>query len=58
MIDLVDRIIAYENDEMDEFEYLELFTDLVESGVITQLQGHYQRTAQHLLEQGMICREE
>lgn len=49
-----DAIIAYEQNELGEEETIELFQELVNSGLAWQLQGHYGRTAKYLLEAGLI----
>ena len=51
---LVDRIIRYEDGQMEWSEVVEFFQDLISSGFILNLQGHYQRTAQMLLDTGEI----
>jgi len=51
----VDAIIAYEQGALNEDEILELFQYLLDTGLIKGLQGHYQRTAQFLLEEGYIA---
>lgn len=51
---LVDRIMDYENGDLDFDETLELFTELVSSGMINSLQGSYQRTAAVLIKEGYI----
>lgn len=48
------QIIAYENGQLEEADIIELFSNLLNSGLINHLQGHYQRVAQALLEQGLI----
>ncbi len=50
----VGAIIDYENGDLDETETLDLFQDLVDTGLVWQLQGSYGRTAQALLEAGHI----
>lgn len=50
----VDKIIAYENGELDEDETIELFQELVNTGLAWQLQGSYGRTAQRLIESGDV----
>jgi hypothetical protein len=54
VLDLTDRLIAYETGELSEDEVLELFQELVDTGLAWQLQGRYGRTAQALLEEGLI----
>jgi hypothetical protein len=55
MSDINDKIIAYENGEMETKEELvEFFQELIDSGLAWELQGHYGRTAQALI-QGNIC---
>jgi hypothetical protein len=52
--DLLGPIIAYENGDLDEDATLELFQQLVDSGLAWQLQGSYGRTATNLIKQGLI----
>ena len=51
---MIDKIIAYEQGELDDAETLELFQALVDSGMAWKLQGSYGRTAMSLLEAGLI----
>jgi len=51
---MVNDIIAYENGEMNEEEVISLFQELVDTGMVWVLQGHYGRTAQALLDAGEI----
>ena len=53
-MDTVSQIMAYENGEMEEPEMIAFFQFLLDSGMIYSLQGSYQRTAQHLIEAGLI----
>ena len=53
-MDQLDQIIAYEQGELDEDQTIELFQQLVKSGLAWQLQGHYGRTAAALIEAGII----
>lgn len=48
----VGKIIAYESGEMDRDEMIEFFQELIDSGMAWQLQGHYGRTAQWLINNG------
>ena len=51
---LVDRLIAYEEGQLTEDQEIALFEHLVQTGTCWQLQGHYQRVAATLLEAGLI----
>lgn len=51
---MVSKIIAYESGEMTEEEIIEFFQELLDSGLCWQLQGHYGRTAQSLIDAGLI----
>jgi len=44
--------MQYENDELDDEETIELFQELINTGLAWQLQGHYGRFAMELLEEG------
>ena len=48
----VDKIIAYEQGEMSDEETINFFQELIDSGVVWQLQGHYGRTAHALIQAG------
>lgn len=50
----VDKIMAYENDEMTMEEIKEFFQEMVDSGLVWQLQGHYQKVARSMLSLGEI----
>lgn len=52
----IDRIIAYEQGDLDTDETIELFQDLVNSGLAWKLQGSYGRMAAALIEAGLIER--
>lgn len=53
---MISKIIDYENGELPEDQVAELFQYLLDTGTIFHLQGHYQRNAERLLEQGLITR--
>lgn len=53
-MDNIDKIIAYENGELTDKECIELFQNLVDTGLAWKLQGHYGRTAQNLINLGYI----
>ena len=52
-IKVVDKIVRYESGNMDELETIKFFQELINSGLAWELQGHYGRMAQHLLEEGL-----
>lgn len=51
---MVDKIIAYESGELDSWEIIALFAELIKSGLAWSLQGSYGRTASRLIEGGYI----
>lgn len=53
----VDLLMRYEEGLLDEEETVELFQGLVDTGLAWQLQGHYGRTAQALIEAGVVTVE-
>ena len=53
MVD-VGRLIAFESGALSEEQIIELFQDLVDSGMVWELQGVYGRTALSLIEHGYI----
>ena len=54
MQNLTERIIEYEQGKLDEQQTIQLFQELVDSGLVLKLQGHYGRFAAQLLEAGLI----
>ena len=52
--DLVDRIMAYERGGMGQEEIVEFFQELVDDGLVWRLLGHYGRTADSLIEAGLV----
>jgi hypothetical protein len=48
------QIIAYENGELSEQEFVDLFQALLDDGTIRHLQGSYQRTCFNLIAAGAI----
>ena len=51
---LTDRIMDYEMGDISEKETLELFQELVDTGMAWKLQGSYGRMADYLIEQELI----
>jgi hypothetical protein len=54
MKDITAQIIRYESGELDQEQAISLFQDLLDTGLAWQLQGSYGRTAEALLEDGLI----
>ena len=50
---MVDKLIQYENGNMTEEEMVGFFQELIDSGLAWQLQGHYGRVANNLIEEGL-----
>jgi len=55
-VDRVDLIMKFESGELSEADTIELFQDLVDSGMAWKLQGFYGRTATALIEAGHVVR--
>lgn len=55
---VIDKIIQYEQDGLNEDDTIALFQELVDSGLAWQLQGHYGRVAEALIEQGLVTRKD
>lgn len=53
----IDKIIAYEQGELDDEQTIELFQELIDSGLCWQLQGSYGRMAQRLIDAGHCTRK-
>ena len=53
-MDLVDKIIAFEEGSLDFADSLRLFSELTKSGQVWQLQGSYGRDARELIEAGVM----
>lgn len=53
-MDNLDKIIAYEQGDLDNEETIKLFQNLVDTGLAWQLQGHYGRMANALIKMGFV----
>ena len=51
-MDQVSKIMAFEPGELHFDETVELFQELIDSGLVWQLQGSYGRMARSLIENG------
>lgn len=54
MTDLVGAIIEFESGQLEDEGILDLFQELVNTGMAWQLQGSYGRMAQALIDEGLI----
>jgi hypothetical protein len=54
MTDITSKIIAYESGEATTWDILEMYAELIKTGMILGLQGTYQREARHLIDEGII----
>jgi hypothetical protein len=57
-MDTTDRIIAFENGELDDAGIVALFQTLVDNGMAWTLQGSYGRMAAFLIQQGLVTPKE
>jgi hypothetical protein len=57
MSDVVDKIIAFESGEMTPPEMVYFFSELIKSGMAYTLQGSYGRTANRLIEVGILFKD-
>jgi hypothetical protein len=53
---MINKIIQYESGAMSPDDIIYFFAELVETGFINAMQGHYQREAQDLIEGGYISK--
>ena len=52
--DIVDKIMAYEQSDMNQEQTVQFFLELIATGIAFRLQGHYGRTAVRLIEAGLV----
>jgi hypothetical protein len=53
----IDRIMDYEAGELDQEQTVELFQELIDSGLAWSLQGSYGRTATALINAGLCTKK-
>jgi hypothetical protein len=51
---MLDKLLQFENGDMEDNEVIEFFQELVDSGMAWRLQGSYGRMAKHLIEEGLV----
>ena len=51
---IVDKIIDYEEGLLTEEEIVDLFQILLDTGLVYELQGHYQRFMAELIREGLV----
>ena len=49
-----DKIIAFEQGELTDQETIDLFQEMVNSGLVWELQGSYGRTAMAMIDVGIV----
>ena len=49
---MINQVIAYEQGELDEEGIIDMFQELINSGLAWEMQGSYGRTAKALLDAG------
>jgi len=49
---MINQVIAYEQGELDEEGIIDLFQELINSGLAWEMQGSYGRTAKALINAG------
>jgi hypothetical protein len=49
---MINQVIAYEQGELDEEGIIDMFQQLINSGLAWQMQGSYGRTAKALIDAG------
>ena len=54
MNEITEKIIAYEDGTLNNEETVELFQELVDSGLVWTLQGSYGRMAEYLIKEGLV----
>ena len=57
-MDQISKMIAFEQGELNEEDTIQLFQELVDSGLVWKLQGFYGRTAMELIGRGLVMSEE
>ena len=56
-MDTVSAIMAYESGKLTALKIVEMFTELCNTGLAWSLQGSYGRSAQRLIDGGLILKD-
>jgi len=51
---ILDKIIAFEDGQLNDVEIVELFQEMINSGLVWELQGSYGRLAMGMIDQGYV----
>ena len=51
---LTEKMVAYEKGDLTEQQTIAFFQEMLDTGLVWKLQGHYGRTASRLLDEGLI----
>ena len=52
--DMLDKIIAFEEGRLSDKETIDLFQEMVNSGLVWELQGGYGRVAMDMIDKGEV----
>ena len=52
--EMLNKIIAFEQGELNDSEIITLFQEMVNSGLVWELQGSYGRLAMNLIDNGVV----
>ena len=56
-MDMIDKMMAYEEGMLDGAGMVYLFSELIKNGMAWSLQGHYGRMASRLIETGILTKD-
>ena len=56
-MDMIDKIMAYEEGMLDGVGMVYLFSELIKNGMAWSLQGHYGRMASRLIDTGILTKD-
>ena len=54
LVTMLDLLLDYESDQLDNDQIVELFQQIYDNKAYLWLQGHYERTLDHLIDSGLI----